>query len=110
MSKMCFHSDQYHYYQEAYGNAHAPRWYPGVAQLSYGQRMVLYARRLVQPLGIGETVYSDRQRQMILERPEPPLEAVVTDLERDSHSHENPTQDNTSDDLRRAPWSGHGNY
>ena len=22
---------------EAYGNAHAPRWYPGVAQLSYGQ-------------------------------------------------------------------------
>ena len=24
----------------------------------------------------------------------------------DSHSHENPTRD----DLRRAPWSGHGNY
>ena len=33
MRGMCFHSDQYHYYQEAYGNAHAPRWYPGVAQL-----------------------------------------------------------------------------
>ena len=37
---------------EAYGNAHAPRWYPGVAQLSYGQRMVLYR------------VYSDRQSQL----------------------------------------------
>ena len=53
MRMMGFHSDQYHCYQEAYGDAHAPRWYPGVERLELQETgdMVLYR------------VYSDRQSQ-----------------------------------------------
>ena len=50
----------------------------------------------------------------ILERSEPPLEAAVAGLERDSHSHENPTQDSRLEDYQkmdtvehRVLWRGH---
>ena len=85
---------------------------------------VLYARE-----GIGDIVYSNRQSQLhmdlevymredddhrgLLQRlklatmaMELVLGMAILPCDQERGIHENPTRD----DLRRAPWSGHGNY